>query len=122
MFAARDQIDFSQMRGSIQRAHEEAFYWFNTSGGGGLLYPRLTGKLRTSAVRKSLFWFKEDARFWNDKKGSVVRRARELGDALTLAGCEIREIRHPAPGRIVWQDLDQVLALPKPDQTVPRAF
>jgi len=26
MFAARNEIDFSQMCGSLQRAHEEAFF------------------------------------------------------------------------------------------------
>ncbi len=121
MFAARDEIDFSQKCGSLQRAHEEAFYWFSAHGGGGLLYPRLRGKLRTSKVRKSLFWFDEQASFWGHTKGSVVRRARELARVITEAGVEIREIRVKDPGEIIWKDTKQVLALPVIGQ-IPCAF
>ena len=121
MFAARQEIDFSQMKGSIQRAHEEAFYWFSMSGGGGLLFPKLKGKQRTANVRRSLFWFKEDANFWGYKKGSVVRRARDLGQVMTDAGVEIREISVKNPGRIIWEDTKQVLALPENIQ-IPKAF
>lgn len=86
------------------------------------MYPRLKGKLRTSSVRKSLFWFKKDAYFWNYEKGSVVRRARDLANVLTGAGCEIREITMRDLGKIIWQDTKQILALPGPDKKVPRAF
>ncbi|WP_170326353.1 hypothetical protein [Ruegeria arenilitoris] len=121
MFAARDTIDFSRLKGSVQRAHEEAFYWFSPEGGGGLTYPRLRGKVRTPDIRKSLFWFREDAKFYNRAAGNVITRARELASALTLAGCEIREIRTRDPGKIIWQDHLQVLARPKSDD-IPRAF
>ncbi len=121
MFAARDTIDFSQMKGSVQRAHEEAFYWFSPDGGGGLTYPRLRGKVRTPDIRKSLFWFREDAKFYNRAAGNVIPRVRELASALTLAGCEIREIRASDPGKIIWQDHLQVLARPRSDD-IPRAF
>ena len=121
MFAARDRIDFSAQKGSIQRAHEEAFYWFSPSGGGGLTYPKLKGKVRTPDVRKSLFWFREDAKFFRREAGHVVVRARELASALTLAGCEIRELRMKNPGKIIWEDHLQVLALPD-SRSVPRAF
>ena len=121
MFAARDNIDFSKLRGSIQRAHEETFYWFSATGGGGLLYPKLTGKFRTSKVRKSLFWFKDDASFWGHKKGSVIHRARNLASVITDAGVEIREIRSQSPGEIIWHDDKQVLALPNARQ-IQRVF
>ncbi len=121
MFAARDYVDFSQQKGSIQRAHEEAFYWFSADGGGGLTYPRLKGKARTADVKESLFWFREDAKFFHREAGSVIVRARELASVLTLAGCEIREIQTKSPGKIVWEDSRQVLALPD-SKKVPRAF
>jgi len=121
MFAARDKIDFSKLRGSLQRAHEEAFYWFSAHGGGGLLYPRLSGKFRTSKIRRSLFWFDEQASFWGHSKGSVVRRARDLARVITEAGVEIREINAKDPGEIIWKDSKQILALPVLDQ-IPRAF
>ena len=101
--------------------HEEAFYWFSAGGGGGLTYPRLKGKVRSREVRNSLFWFREDAQFFRKQAGSVVRRARELAASLTLAGCEIREIRMSEPGQIIWEDRIQVLALPL-DGKVPKAF
>lgn len=121
MFAVRDEIDFSLLRGSLQKAHEEAFYWFSAKGCGGLLYPRLGGKLRTYKVRKSLFWFDEQAYFWGHPKGSVVRRARDLARVITDAGIEIREIRVEEPGEIIWQDSKQVLAFPGRSE-IPRAF
>lgn len=121
MFAARDYVDFSREKGSIQRAHDEAFYWFSADGGGGLTYPRLKGKVRTPDVRKSLFWFREDAKFYSREAGSVIVRARELASVLTLAGCEIRELRTRSPGKIIWEDSRQVLALPD-FETVPKAF
>lgn len=121
MFAARDNIDFSQLRGSLQRAHEEAFDWFSTKGVGGLAYPNLSGKVRTSRIRKSLFWFDEKASFWGYENGSVVRRARELARVITDTGTEIRELRIKNPGEIIWHDTKQVLALPKAGQ-IPRAF
>ena len=109
------------MRGSIRRAHEEAFFWFSPNGGGGLAYPKFTGRQRTSNIRKSLFWFKEDASFYRHEKGSVVRRARDLARVITEAGVEIREIRVRDPGRIIWEDMKQVLALPETNQ-IPKAF
>lgn len=121
MFAARECVDFSRLRGSIQKAHEEAFYWFRADGGGGLLYPKLDGKLRTSKVRKSLFWFHEHAAFWGHRKGSVVRRARDLARVMTEAGVEIRELCVQDPGEIIWKDTKQVLAFPVPGR-IPRAF
>ncbi|WP_171174484.1 hypothetical protein [Ruegeria sp. HKCCD8929] len=121
MFAARNEIDFSWQRGSVQRAQEDAFYWFTGDGGGELMYPRLKGKARTPNVRKSLFWFREDALLFSREAGSVVMRARELAAAITLAGCEIREIKLNDPGRIIWEDSRQVLALPE-QRKIPRAF
>lgn len=122
MFEARKRIDFSLMKGSIQRAQEEAFWWFAAQyGGPGLAYPRMKGKVRTRNVRKSLFWFTEDAAFHGYRKGSVVCRARDLAWAITQAGVEIREIRMSNPGRLLWGDRLQVLALPEPG-SVPRAF
>lgn len=121
MFAVRQEIDFSRCKGSIQRAHEEAWYWFSPSGGGQLTYPRLKGKVRTPDVRKSLFWFKEEATFFLSDGGRIVDRARRLAEALTLAGYEIREIRLRDPGRIIWQDSKQVLALPG-DIAIPKTF
>ena len=85
MFAARDAIDFSKQRRSIQRAHEEAFFWFSVGGsasGGGLTYPQLKGAVRSSKIRKSLFWFREDAKFGKNA-GSVVARARQLAAVMT---------------------------------------
>jgi len=121
MFTALEKIDFSRFRGSLQRAHEEAFWWFKKNGGGGLAYPRLTGKLRSQKVRKCLFWFEADASFWGYRKGSVVRRARDLAAVMTEAGCEIREVTVKDPGEIIWKDTIQVLAHYSSDK-VPRAF
>ncbi len=121
MFAARDDLDFSNVRGSIQRAHEEAFYWFKTGGMGGLTYPDLKGKVRTAKIRKSLFWFPEDAKFLRDKSGTVVLRARNLAQAIPDAGVEVREIRMRNPGEILYEDSQQVLAHPG-DLKIPRAF
>lgn len=121
MFAARDRIDFSRQKGSVQRAHEEAFYWFTAGGRGGLTYPRLKGKVRNPDVRKSLFWFHEDAKFFYRDAGKVVDRARDLAAALSMAGCEIREMRAKDPGKIIWDDNVQVLARP-PEGFPARAF
>jgi hypothetical protein len=120
MFAARDRIDFSVMKGSIQRAHNEAWYWFSPQGKGGLHRPNLRGQARSQAVRKSLFWFVADAAFWGQEKGSVVRRARQLGEVLTSAGFEIREIHTADPGEVVWLEYEQLLA--RPTSPVQRAF
>ncbi|MEL7271998.1 MAG: hypothetical protein AAGK33_01050 [Pseudomonadota bacterium] len=124
MFETRKDIDFSQFRGSVQKANEEAFYWFTAASGGGLAYPRLKGKVRTPNVRKGLFWFREDGRFFapNSLNGkSVIDQARNLAAALRMAGCEIREIRCKDPGRIIWEDRLQVLAVPKFEK-IPKAF
>ncbi len=115
MFAARDEIDFSRFKGSVQRANEEAFYWFLANHGMGLTFPRLKGKARSADVRRALFWFREDATFSDRKAGRVVDRARQLAQALTLADCEIRELKTRDPGQIVWEDTKQVLAVPSKD-------
>jgi hypothetical protein len=47
MFQAREQIDFTKLPGRVQRAHDEAWFWFRCNGGGGIQYPRLHGKART---------------------------------------------------------------------------
>jgi hypothetical protein len=67
-----------------------------------------------------LFWFTADSAFWGQEKGSVVRRARQLGEVLTAAGVEIREIETDDPGGIIWQDYYQILA--RPTSPVERAF
>ena len=121
MFLARQKIDFSTLPGRLQRAHDEAWYWFRADGGGGLEYPRLRGRARTSKVRKSVFWFRTDARFFGHPKGSMVRRARGLAEAITAAGVEIRELQVDHPGEIIWEDLAQVLAWPG-SEGLPRAF
>jgi hypothetical protein len=120
MFAARDKIDFSEMKGSIQRAHDEAWYWFSPQSRDGLHRPNLRGQARNQAIRKSLFWFAADAKFRGQEEGSVVRRARQLGEVLTAAGCEIREIQTADPGEVVWQNYEQLLA--RPTSPVQRAF
>lgn len=120
MFTALLEIDFDRQKRSVQRAHEEAWWWFKPDGGGGLHYPRLTGKGRSQAVRKSLFWFKADAKFrWNDR-GAVVERARQLAQVMTDAGVEVRELWSDEPGEVIWEDLKQVLA--RPSGPVTRAF
>lgn len=121
MFQARQKIDFTTLPGKVQRAHEEAWFWFSANGGGGLTYPRLQGKARTQKVRKAVFWFRSDACFFGHEKGSVVRRARELAVALTAAGIEIRELHSDFVGDIIWEDTKQVLACPSPNG-LPRAF
>lgn len=120
MFTALEDLDLSTQKGSVQRAHDEAWYWFSKEGGGGLHRPKLTGKLRSHAVRKSLFWFKADARFSSSDRGEVVRRAQQLADAVTAAGLEVRAIRSDGPGTVIWEDDRQVLA--RPSDRVPRAF
>ena len=120
MFTALEDIDFDEQKGSVQRAHEEAWYWFSRSGGGGLYRPRLTGKVRSQAVRKSLFWFKAEAGFaWKDR-GAVVERARQLAQVMEAAGVEVRELRTSDPGEVVWEDMKQVLA--RPSGPIQRAF
>lgn len=121
MFEALRALDFSGQKGSVRRAHDEAWYWFKPDGGGGLHYPRLSGKVRTRAVRRSLFWFRADARFaLNRERGAVVRRARQLAAVMGEAGVEVRELWADDPGRIVWEDYQQVLA--EPSSPTPRAF
>jgi hypothetical protein len=120
MFAKRNEIDFSEMKGSIQRAQDEAWHWFSGAAGDGLHRPNLRGNARNQAVRKSLFWFAAEAAFWRQEKGSVVRRARQLAEVLTSAGFEIREIQTSDPGEIIWKDNVQVLA--RPTSAVERAF
>lgn len=120
MFTALDDLDLSQCKGSVQRAYEEAWYWFRPDGGGGLHRPRLSGKARSRSARRSLFWFRHDASFWGERPGSVIDRARQLGQAVTLAGIEIREITLADPGDLIWEDNKQVLA--RPIGAVPRAF
>jgi hypothetical protein len=85
------------------------------------MYPRLRSQVRTQKIRQSLFWFKSDAAFYGHPKGSMVRRARELADAISSAGIEIRELSTTDPGEIIWNDLDQVLAWPD-GRAIPRAF
>lgn len=121
MFSARDDVDFSACKGSIQREHEEAFLWFTDRGAGGLTYPRLKGRVRTTKIRRSLFWFKPEAAFFGQEKGSVIRRARDLATVLTKAGCEIRELKSKNPGEIVWEDHVQVLAYPG-EYLIAKAF
>lgn len=121
MFMAREQIDFATLPGSLQRAHDEAWFWFRPDGGGGLHYPRLRGNLRTQKVRKAVFWFRSDASFFGHERGSVVRRARELAAVLTASGLEIRELQSNDVGEIIWEDLKQVLACP-PQGKAHRAF
>jgi len=120
MFTALEDIDFDEQKGSVQRAHEEAWYWFSRNGGGGLYRPRLTGKVRSQAVRKSLFWFKAEAGFGYKDKGAVVGRARQLAKVMTDAGVEVRELRTSDPGEVIWEDMKQVLA--RPSGLIQRAF
>lgn len=48
-------------------------------------------------------------------------RARDLVRVITDAGVEIREIRLKDPGKIIWKDGEQTLALAT-DVKIPRAF
>lgn len=118
MFSARDYIDFSELKGSLQRADDEVFEFFSSIY--GWHPPRISGKRRNRKIRKSLFWIKENATFWSNG-GSVVTRARELAHITTLAGIEIREIRMQNPGEIIWEDYQQALIYPN-GITVPKAF
>jgi hypothetical protein len=121
MFTALDRIDWAAQKGSIQRAYEEAWYWFSPTGGGGLYYPRMSGANRSRAMRKSLFWFRAEAHYFpRREKGEVVRRARQLANAMTDAGVEVRELYSDDPGELIWEDLKQVLA--RPAGPVPKAF
>ncbi|QXC61069.1 hypothetical protein KSP35_22610 [Aquihabitans sp. G128] len=115
-----EDIDFDQQKGSIQRAHDEAWYWFSRDGGGGLYRPRLAGKARSQAVRRSLFWFKAEGRFARKDKGAVVRRARQLAQVMGDAGVEVRELWTDDPGEVIWEDRKQALA--RPSAPIPRAF
>ncbi len=120
MFYAIDDLDLTDAKGSVQRAFGEAWYWFSPQGKGGLYRPRLKGKARTQTVRRSLFWFRAEAKFFDRRGGLVVDRARELAAVVTSAGIEIREIQANDVGEHVWEDDRQVLALPT--SPVPRAF
>lgn len=120
MFYAIEKLDLTDAKGSVQRAFDEAWYWFSPQGKGGLYRPRMKGKARNQAVRRSLFWFRAEAKFFDSRGGLVVDRARQLADVVTSAGVEIREIQTRDIGELVWEDKFQVLALPT--MPVPRVF
>ena len=76
MFHAIENLDLTSAKGSVQRAFDEAWYWFSPEGKGGLYRPRLQDKARNQTVRRSLFWFRAEARFFDSRGGLVVDRAR----------------------------------------------
>ena len=121
MFAARKDADFSHMKASWHRAHEEAFWWFSPRSPYGLYYPNLKGKLRTRNVRQSLFWFDEKATFGYSSRHKVVERADVLARLLCEAGLEARKIRLRNPGRVLWKDTKQSLINPDGVE-IPHAF
>ena len=83
--------------------------------------PKLTGRGRLRDATRALFWFKAEAKWEHSRhKGSVVISARDLVRDLRYWGVEIREVSVECPGRILWQDDVQVLAVP--EHPVPRAF
>jgi len=83
--------------------------------------PQVRGKGRIRGANRALFWFKQDARWWDTRSpGTVVLSARELAHQLSFWGVEIREISTHNPGRVLWENSYQVLAAPA--DPVPRAF
>lgn len=82
--------------------------------------PRLRGPGRLRGGRAGLFWFDEDSAWQGCRRGTVLLSARAMAFEMSRWGIEIREIRIAAPGRVLWRDPYQVLAVPH--GTVPRAF
>lgn len=70
-------------------------------------------RLRRQA-RQALSWLKADGADW------ILDDIRLMAWAMGEAGIEIRSLRTRDPGMVLWEDAEQVLALP--NGRVPRAF
>lgn len=82
--------------------------------------PKLRGAGRLRGGRAGLFWFRTDAAWQGHHTGTVVQDAWGLVYELARWGVEIRAIESADPGRVLWSDPYQVLAVPS--GPVPRAF
>lgn len=82
--------------------------------------PALRGPGRVRDGRAALFWFREAAAECGRSPGQIVFRARDLAYALAAVGIAVREIAVRNPGRVLWSNRYQVLAMP--EAPVPRAF
>lgn len=84
--------------------------------------PESRGPARVRGGRRALFWFKPAAGWAAVGRGpgTVILDARALAGQMARWGIEIREITIRDPGTVLWQDDDQVLAIPR--GRVPRAF
>lgn len=85
-----------------------------------LRMPVFAGSDRVRGARGALFWFPADAAWPGQAKGTVVMDAWGLVHELARWGIEIRTIESRDPGRLLWSDPHQVLAMP--EAPVPRAF
>ena len=63
--------------------------------------------------RRAICWFKETA-------VEHVQRAQRLAAILRRHGMEVRQLRTQTPGRLVHEDVQQVMAVPFRDTIAPR--
>ncbi len=75
--------------------------------------PKMRGPERVRHARKALFWFRETAGWDRSAPGTVILDVRWFAAELSRWGVQIDEICRPDPGRIIWQDRFQVLAIPQ---------
>jgi hypothetical protein len=86
----------------------EALNWFGSHLKAPIVYrPRGVDK------RRAICWFKETS-------VEHVQRAQRLAQVVRRNGCDIRTIRTQTPGRVVWEDAHQVMAVPFRDTVMPR--
>lgn len=109
IYFVQSRIDWSQHPCWMREEFDEAFRWFRCLAVPGVF----KGKRHRHAAR-SLCWLKPEADW-------VLDELRYAAWILNEAGIPVREIRTRRPGMVIWQDEDQIVALPG-EAGVPRAF
>ncbi|MEM7059800.1 MAG: hypothetical protein AAF557_19615 [Pseudomonadota bacterium] len=110
IYAAQKETDWTHQPDWLQREFDDAFQWFRY-----LSVPSvLKSRTRHKYAAQSLCWLKSDADW-------VLPEIRYAAWLLTEAGLPIREIKTRKPGAIIWEDEDQVVAIPG-DTPIPKAF
>lgn len=88
----------------------EQIDWFNDQ----LSVPReLDIYFKRRRTLHGLCWFQAEAK-------ECIERARYMAWLMTESGSPVRTIKSSDPGRVIWRDSNQIVAIP--DGTVPRAF
>ncbi|MCI4663918.1 MAG: hypothetical protein MRY74_04280 [Neomegalonema sp.] len=88
----------------IQAAISAELAWFNAHLETPERISRPVRRHKTQRETPAFCWFKPEAR-------EHVERARHLAWLVEEAGVPIREIRARNPGRIIWQDIHQIVVL-----------